>query len=48
MKLGSSMDSGSETPRSGGAMTISSVMQDLKEKFKNEDEDQRTLPLSVC
>ena len=34
--------SGGDSGRSRSAMTISSVMADIKEKFKNDEEDQGT------
>ncbi|TDH65130.1 uncharacterized protein CCR75_000650 [Bremia lactucae] len=43
MKLGASQDtygSGGDSSRSGSSMTISSVMADIKEKFKNDEEEQ--------
>ncbi|POM80895.1 Coatomer subunit gamma, partial [Phytophthora palmivora] len=43
MKLGANQDTygaGGDSSRSGSAMTISSVMADIKEKFKNDEEDQ--------
>ncbi|GMF44339.1 unnamed protein product [Phytophthora fragariaefolia] len=43
MKLGASQDTygaGADSGRGGSAMTISSVMADIKEKFKNDEEDQ--------
>lgn len=54
MKLGSSSSSSSQeaygagdSGRGGpGALTISSVMHDLKEKFKNDEEDQRACGVS--
>lgn len=45
MKLGASQDTygaGGDSGRGGSAMTISSVMADIKEKFKNDEEDQGT------
>jgi hypothetical protein len=45
MKLGASQDTygaAGDSGRGGSAMTISSVMADIKEKFKNDEEDQGT------
>lgn len=48
MKLGSShgdahsSGEGSRGPASGGSLSISAVMQDLKEKFKNDEDDHCT------
>ena len=46
MKLGASQDTygtGSDAVRSASTMTISSVMADIKEKFKNDEEDLGTM-----
>ncbi|KUF95046.1 hypothetical protein AM588_10011058 [Phytophthora nicotianae] len=43
MKLGANQDTygaGGDSGRGGSSMTISSVMADIKEKFKNDEEDQ--------
>ncbi|CEG39539.1 coatomer subunit [Plasmopara halstedii] len=43
MKLGASQDTygaGSDSARSASAISISSVMADIKEKFKNDEEEQ--------
>lgn len=40
MKLGSSHGDGSgDGGRGAGSLSISAVMQDLKEKFKNDEDD---------
>jgi hypothetical protein len=47
MKLGSSHDAYGEGGRgsaSGAALSLTSVMQDLKEKFKNDEDDHCTWP----
>uniref|UniRef100_H3G9Z1 Coatomer subunit gamma n=1 Tax=Phytophthora ramorum TaxID=164328 RepID=H3G9Z1_PHYRM len=50
MKLAASQDTygaGGDSGRGGSTMTISSVMADIKEKFKNDEEDQGTQPTKI-
>lgn len=45
MKLGTSQETfntGGDSGRSASNITISSVVADIKEKFKNDEEDQGT------